>query len=328
MKTRTLALTTIAILFLLASTAFAGAFNEAGNFTRTFKVDGPVQLDAQTGSGDIHVVPGDSATVQITGHVTVSHWFASGSGAEERLKQVLANPPVRQNGNHVVISKVEESLRRNVAIDYEVVVPAATSANLETGSGDVTASRITGPLSIHTGSGDVKLEAIGANVETTAGSGDLTVHGVKGSLKAQSGSGNIVADGIAGAIEAHTGSGDIRAEQTAAGDSDLAAGSGNIHLKGLQGGLKLETGSGDVTVEGAPSHDWSVHTGSGEVYLTLQQEQGFHLVAQSSGGTISMARPITISSLSNRSDKSVDGVVGNGGPTVQVRTGSGDIRIQ
>jgi DUF4097 and DUF4098 domain-containing protein YvlB len=328
MKTRITTLTIFAALLLIVPVAFAGPFTVKGDFTRSFTVSGPVELDGQTGSGDIHVTPGDSATVKIIGHVSVNRtWMGSESGAEERLKSIQANPPVTQNGNKIVFAQPEESLRRNVSIDYEIVVPAATTANLETGSGDVTVSQIAGPLAIHTGSGDVKLSEIGASVETTAGSGDLTVRNIKGSLRAQSGSGNIDAQGIAGGIEAHTGSGDIRAEQTSAGDSDLEAGSGNIHLKGAQGGLRLETGSGDVSVDGSVAKDWNVHTGSGEVDLSLPQQQGFHLVAQSSSGAINLGRPITLSGIFPMSNKHVDGVVGSGGATLTVRTGSGDISI-
>src|SRR5262245_62172113 len=78
-----------------------------GDFNRTLTVSGPVNLDVETGSGSITVRNGASGQVQVHGHIKVNDWFG-GSDAEDRLKRLIANPPIQQSGSILKIGHIDD----------------------------------------------------------------------------------------------------------------------------------------------------------------------------------------------------------------------------
>ena len=138
------------------------------------------------------------------------------------------------------------------------------------------------------GSGDIGVAMNAAAVDARTGSGDINVLGASAGFVAQTGSGDVHAGRIAGAMKAETGSGDIQAEQTAPGP------------------IEMQTGSGDVT-------------------LKLASEAAFTLSVRTGSGSITTTHPLASSG--SRDRHRLDGTVRGGGPPVDIRTGSGDVRI-
>ena len=129
----------IAILALVLPVTAAADMVGEGSFDRTLKVSGPVSLEVQTGSGSISLRKGQPGH----GNRSCSHprlgGLVSGANADEKIKRIVANPPIEQNGNVIRIGRIEESeLRNNVSISYEITTPAETRADLRTGSGNQT----------------------------------------------------------------------------------------------------------------------------------------------------------------------------------------------
>lgn len=325
MLTRKTSLTLLALALagLFCYTAAPAQAAARGSFQRTLTVSGPVDLDVSTGSGDIDVHSGAVGSVQVTGRIKVSGW---GDNGEEKVRKLEQNPPIEQNGNSIRIGYISDpELRRNISIDYTIVVPQATNLTAHSGSGDLKIDGIKGPLAARTGSGDLHISNLGSRVEAHTGSGDLRLENVNGDVLARTGSGNIQGDGVAGGFDAETGSGDVTLRQTAAGEVRVRTGSGGVDLHGVHGMLNADTGSGDVTVEGAPGGEWKLGAGSGTIKLLLPSSAGFNLDASTSSGSISLNRAVTVSG--NISRHSVRGKAGAGGSLVEIRTGSGDIEI-
>jgi DUF4097 and DUF4098 domain-containing protein YvlB len=138
------------------------------------------------------------------------------------------------------------------------------------------------------GSGDIGIAINAAAVDAKTGSGDINVLGASAGLMAQTGSGDVHAGRIAGAMKAETGSGDIQAEQTAPGP------------------VEMQTGSGDVTVK-------------------LASDAAFTLSVRTGSGSITTTHPLV--SAGSRNRNRLDGTVRGGGPPVDIRTGSGDVRV-
>src|ERR1700751_543742 len=191
-----------------------------GTFDKTLHVSGTPILNVSTGSGYVHVSPGSDNEIHIIGHVHAGHGWSDWGSPEERVKQVVANPPIEQSGNTIVVGK--RTSYHNVSIDYEVTTPKGTT------------------------------------LEASSGSGDLRISDLGGSLKANTGSGSIEANGLSGRVDLETGSGDVRAEMSSAPDVKAQTGSGTIRLQGLTGGLFAETGSGDIEGNGQPGSHWEL----------------------------------------------------------------------
>ncbi len=315
------------VLSLAATMASRPALaSDDGHFDRTLTVIGAVDLDVQTGSGEISVRTGDSSKVEIHGRIHANHgWF--GAEAEQRVHEIEANPPIEQNGNTIRVGHIENhDWKNNISISYELVVPVQTKLRSESGSGDQVIAGIAGPADASSGSGRLRLSNMGGETHARTGSGDIELNGIQGAAKVVAGSGSIRAIGIAGALTASSGSGSVKFEQTAAGDVEIGTGSGDVEIKGANGALKVQTGSGSITAQGNPSGDWRLHTGSGDVTVELPQQAAFNLVARTSSGNIDSSREIAVQG--KLSPRELQGKAGGGGPTVELSTSSGSIQIR
>lgn len=216
-----------------------------GTFERTLTVNGPVDLTVRTGSGSIQIRTGTGNRVQINGRISAGS--REGIDGAERVKRVQAAPPITQSGDVIRIGDTnDDAIYRNVSISYELVVPANTTINSQTGSGSQEIGSVDGPVRAQTGSGHIRIERTG------------------GSLHAQTGSGSIQADSVGGEVRAQTGSGRVEVRQVARAD------------------VSVQTGSGSVTLS-LPSdaaYTLNAHTGSGSIStaqpLTVQGRIGRH----------------------------------------------------
>jgi DUF4097 and DUF4098 domain-containing protein YvlB len=326
-RTRIFPAVLMLVLSLAATMAARPALaSDEGHFDRTLTVTGAVDLDVQTGSGNITVRTGDSSKVEIHGRIHANHGWFSGD-AEQHIHDIEANPPIEQNGNTIRVGHIENhDWKNNISISYELVVPAQTKLRSESGSGDQIVDGIGGPADASSGSGSVRLTNIGGETHARTGSGDIELNGIHGAAKVIAGSGSIRAIGIAGALTASSGSGSVKFEQAAAGDVEIGTGSGDVEIKGAKGALKVQTGSGNITAQGDPTGDWRLHTGSGDVTVELPQQAAFNLVARTSSGGIDSSREIAVQG--KLSPRELQGKVGGGGPTVELSTSSGSIQIR
>ncbi len=307
---------TIALVVLFATTAALASRAPQGSFERTLQVNGPVDLEVLTRSGDVTVRAGASNTVVIRGKIYASdHWNIlpgveiGGEKSKATVHEIEQNPPIRQDGNSIHIDYVNV---HNISVDYEITVPAETTIRSHSGSGDQTIEGTHGNVDVQTGSGDVKLTRL------------------TGEIHLQTGSGNLQAREIAGPVKGATGSGDVEIEETSQGDVEMHTGSGNITARGIQGGFHGETGSGNVTAEGTQSGAWQIHTGSGNVRVRLPANAAFDADFNTSSGTVEVDSPLemTVQGRVQETRKSIHGKVRGGGPLLSVRTGSGDIHVQ
>jgi DUF4097 and DUF4098 domain-containing protein YvlB len=311
-----------AVLTVGARPASASA---RGEFERTLKVNGTVNLQVETGSGSVDVRTGSSTEVHVIGHIWANNWL--GDNAEEKVKRIQSNPPIQQSGNDIRIGHIDDpELKHNISISYEVVVPTTTDLGASSGSGSQTISGISGPLEANAGSGSLKISSIGSSVRAHTGSGTIDINGAKGTVYARAGSGSIHAMDVAGGFDGKTGSGHLTLEQTAPGSVRAETGSGGLELHNVRGSLQAQAGSGNIKAEGAATGSWTVHTGSGSVQLRLPQDASFDLNAHTGSGSINLSHPVTVQGAIGR--KEVRGKVGGGGVPVEVQTGSGNILIQ
>jgi hypothetical protein len=316
----------LALSFAATMASRSALASDEGHFDRTLTVTGPVDLDVQTGSGEITVHVGDSAKVEVHGRIHANHGLFGGD-VEQHIHEIEANPPIEQAGNTIRVGHIaNRDWKNNISISYELVVPAQTKLHSESGSGDQIVDGINGPADANSGSGSVRLSNIGADTHAHTGSGDIELNAIHGAARATAGSGGIRAIGIAGGLTASSGSGSVKLEQTAAGDVEIGTGSGDVEIKGAKGAVKVQTGSGSITAQGDPAGDWRLHTGSGDVSVELPQQAAFNLVARTSSGSIDSSREIAVQG--KLSPRELQGKVGGGGPTVELSTSSGSIQIR
>ena len=296
------------VLMVVLVGSLAAFASEVGTFDRSFQVNGPVDLEVLTRSGDITVRAGSAGSVAIHARIHSGSGLFGFDTNKAGVQELQNNPPIRQNGNSIRIDYVNI---RNISVDYEITVPPETAVRT------------------HSGSGDQTVEGVHGNIDLESGSGDMRLARLTGDMHFQTGSGNIRAREVSGPARAKAGSGDIEIDERGAGDVDIRTGSGNITVTGVNGGFHAEAGSGDIRGDGVAKNMWSIRTGSGNVNLRLPSDASFDVDVSSSSGSVTMGHPVTttIQGRVQESRKSVVGKVRGGGPTVSVHTGSGDIHV-
>jgi len=296
-----------ASLLLLLAALPSVAFAAEGRFERTLKVTGAPDVEVSTGSGNITVRAGDSSSIHIVGHIRSFNWF--GGDASDRVARIEQHPPVVQVGNAIRIGHFDDpGLQRNIAISYEITLPANSTVRCSSGSGSLNVDGVSASLKARTGSGSVHISRSGGDIRAGTGSGDISITGASGRLHASTGSGSIEV---------------IGSQLT---NADVSTGSGSIRVDSIRGGLRAHTGSGSIRASGAVTSAWEASSGSGSISITLSPGPGFDVDARSSSGTIKVDREITMQGEINRHH--VRGKVGGGGPTLMLHTSSGDIRVQ
>jgi len=298
----------MAALVVLFTSAMMMASTPQGTFEKTLQVNGPVDLEVLTHSGDVTIRAGSSGSVLIRGKIFVGDRWLRGNRQSD-VQEIEQHPPIRQEGNNIHIDYLNV---HDISVDYEITVPADTTIRARSGSGDQIIEGTHGNVDVQTGSGDVKLTNI------------------SGEVRLQTGSGDVRAREVAGAVKGGAGSGDIEIEETGPGDIDLHTGSGNIQVRGVQGAVHLEAGSGDVTAEGTQSGSWEIRTGSGNVNVRLPGNAAFDADISTSSGSVNVDHPIetTVQGRVQEERKTIRGKVHGGGPLLTVHTGSGDIEIR
>src|SRR5579872_4403282 len=200
-----------------------------GQFDRTLTITGAADLDVRTDAGGIIVTAGSPGTVRI--HVFLQAkpgWFGS-ARSEERIREIVRNPPIEQSGNRVRIGYVHDrSLLRDVSMRIEIQTPLDTRLHASADSGGIRVAGIRGRVECQTDSGGIDIRDIGSDVRADADSGGIHIRNVNGSVTARADSGGIEALDVAGAIEAHTDSGGIRLSQTSAAPIHAEADSGGV----------------------------------------------------------------------------------------------------
>jgi hypothetical protein len=300
---------------VLAGLCLPALASQLGSFQKTYSVSGPVDLEVLTHSGDVNIRTGAAGTVTVSGRIVASEihvppfsdrWF-NGDKASE-VRDLEQNPPVTQNGNSIHIDYVKY---HNIAIDFEITVPADTT------------------LRTRTGSGDQMIEGLQKGGDLEAGSGDIELRDLTGDLHIRTGSGDVRAEGLAGSVDAEAGSGDIRLDENGQGDIQVHTGSGNIEIRRANGQVHAEAGSGDITVDGRQAGEWHFRTGSGDVSLHLSDDAAFDLDASTSSGDLDVSQPVTmtVQGRIRGNPKTLKGTVRGGGALLSIHTGSGDIRI-
>ena len=163
-------------------------------------------------------------------------------------------------------------------------------------------------------SGDVDLESARApSVQLATSYGSVEVRELTGDLHARSGSGNVRVHDVAGKIDA---------------ESDY----GDVEVEGVVTDLRAGTDSGDVRVRALPGsrveQAWSLWSDYGAVVLHAPEDFACELDARTDYGAVESDFPIFSETSRRQRDSSIAGRVGDGGPSVTLRTSSGKVALK
>ena len=288
-STAALAVTAIVVSSFCAITVASETID--GKFERALAAGGDtLVLDVRTGSGRLEVTAGEPGRVQVTGRIRgyADRWTPDGPATvTERVRALEADPPIELTGDVLRVGHLRSSLRRQVGISYEIVVPPNTRVRARAGSGALFIEGVAGPVATNTGSGATRVSDVAGDVTVEAGSGGVDVTAV-------------------------------------GGDIDVRTGSGSVRVERLDAALRARTGSGRIHVEGTPGAAWDLATGSGRIQIDVPDDAAFEIDARTRSGAVRSEHPVAVRKVRRGR---LQGEVRGGGAPVTLRTGSGDITL-
>src|SRR5262249_543217 len=188
------------VVLLAAGVTVAGCTmgpSVSGSFDRTLTVTAPIRLELANASGDVSITGSADGKVHVHAEV-----HASGFGfdsSQERLSEVVGNPPIEQRGDTVRIGK-DLSRVRNVSISYVIEVPRNTEVDTTVASGSQPIRNVGGPVKAQAASGSIRAEHIDRQTQLTTISGSIQADKIGADVRASSASGSVTVSNIAGDV--------------------------------------------------------------------------------------------------------------------------------
>ena len=168
------------------------------------------------------------------------------------------------------------------------------------------------------------------NVVAKSGDGSIRADRVHGKLELRTGDGSIHATDVGGDLLLHSGDGSITLD-SAEGTLDVDTGDGSVSVSGKLDAVKVHTGDGSVTLRidsgSRMTDDWSITTGDGGVVVSLPQDFGAQLDANTGDGSIHAEMTVSTDGGDNNR-RTLRGRLGSGGKLLRIRTGDGSIRLK
>ena len=313
------------LLMLYTALAAAPARTAAADstFERTLTVSGPLRLDLSNGSGNVEIRGSADGKVHVWGKVTAG-WSVFG-GTEKNIQDVVANPPIEQHDNMVRIGK-NNSMYKNISIEYKIEVPHDTEVDAGVASGGMTIDNLRGPVKASSASGYLHVYRVEKDTQVSAASGSIEVSNIGGVLRVSSASGDVVLTDVKGDLTVSAASGSIRVSNP--GERvEASSASGSVEVKGAKSDLKVHAISGSIHVAGDPSANrlWELKSVSGSVDIRVPPSASFLLTAETTSGDIRTNIPVI---LEEQGKHSLRAHIGSSSGRIEVHTVSGGVDVQ
>ena len=284
-------------------------------FSRAFPVGKGATLMLSNIAGNIQVTTGTGERIEVE---ALKHaWGQNAEQAKQRLADALIETYATGNRVELRVESGERRDARGVDIEFNVKVPADTTVDLRTVSGDIRVVNVKGEVRVQGVSGNVGLEGTArlAAVKTVNGSITITNAGADAQLSLSTVNGDLLVQTLnARALDVNTVNGDIR----------IGAWSGDrAHVRSLDGDLDLQAS----LVKGG-RYEFESH--SGNINLSLPEQPGFELEAHTFNGRIRIDFPIRSEGPirdNDRGPRSVRGTYGDGSSSLRLQTFDGNLTV-
>ena len=258
------------------------------------------------------------------------------SGGGVTVTEIAGRVEAESGGGKIHLDDVGGPVTAQTGGDSIDIGTVNGDLHLETGGGGINISNAKGRVNATTGGGNIMLISSAQETTLEAGGGNIAVKKCGGRLKVSTGGGNIELGDISGPVEIETGGGSIRLGW-AKGVVRAETGAGRIELNGVSS-ARAESGAGGILakfISSGERGDSVLETSAGDIVVYIASD-----VAMTIRASIDLANGHKIQS--DFSDIRVtseggdwpgpksftaEGKLNGGGPTLKVRTTTGDIKF-
>lgn len=312
--------------------------------------------------GNVRIIGGDTAEVQVTGRTSVRAFDES---AARSVNDTVPLEVVQESGQILVrTNHAKATGNERVSSDLDIIAPKDFSVECRGRYGDFDVSNFDGEVDIRSDNAGVRLENIGASVRLDLGRsdivrgtnirgnvdvkgrgsdldleniggavtvlasyyGDLQFRNIAKQMRYESANSNVVFERIPGYVRFSRG--DLTATRFA-GPARIRSNTKDVRVSDFSGSLEIDLGRGDVEVfPGSAKLDRiQVKTGSGDIELGLPDSAAFHLNARVDRGEIDNSFSDALRLEKDGRGASLKGSLGQG-PEVILSAGRGTILIR
>jgi hypothetical protein len=307
-RLKTLLLTAIAVLLTgcdpeeFASFGDSHAYEKDFHYSYALKPGG--RLAVENFNGSVEITGWDKDTVEIDGRQYASTLALRDAikidvAASDGLVEIRTIRPAERHGNmgvkYIIRAPRRVNLDRIVSTNGALKVDEVEGIiRLRTTNGSIRASRVHGDLEAGTTNGGIEIEDL---------DGPATIHTTNG---------RVTADGIRGALQASTSNGSIHARLVKP----------EPHRP-----VKLQTTNGgiDLTMDSLADNEVRASTSNGGITVKLPSMASARIHARTSHSSIHTDFDVRRDDGNGKNH--LDGVIGSGGPTVELTSTNGSIRL-
>ena len=262
---------------------------------------------AETFNGKVEIVGWDENKVDISG---------TKYGSTERLRDAVKlethNSPslVEVRAIHPSTSTGNSGARFIIKVPRQAMVERVTSSN-----GAVRVEHVGNTSHVKTSNGSILVADASGDLDARTSNGPIEVARFNGSLSARTSNGKVRAEGISGKCEVETSNASIEVRMNEATTAPV----------------RMATSNGAITLamDKAPKSDIRAESSNGSITVKMPGGAAARINADTSNASISSEFEVLTQGNGDRGNKDhLSGTIGTGGPSIELTTRNGNIRIQ
>jgi DUF4097 and DUF4098 domain-containing protein YvlB len=234
--------------------------------------------------------------------------------ASEELRDAI-QIETHNTSNAVDIRAVRPSSRHgNLGARFVIRVPRGAQLDRVTNSnGQIRVRNVASAAHLKSSNGSIRLEGVGGDVDAHTSNSGIELDGVRGSATLRTSNGRITVDNLTGNCDAETSNSSIKVRLEEAPSAAIR--------------LVTSNGSIELGMEKAPKNDIRAETRNGSITLRLPASTGARLSAETSNSSVTSEFIVQSGSREDDRKRHLDGIIGGGGPRIDLSTRNGHIRI-
>ena len=300
-------LTAIAVLLTGCDPDEWGSFGDSHAYEKDFHYSYALKpggrLAVENFNGSVEITGWDKDTVEIDGRQ-----YASTLALRDAIKIDVA-----ASDGLVQIRTIRPPDRHwNMGVKY--VIRAPRKVNLDrivSSNGSMKVDEIEGIIRLHTTNGSIRTSRVRGDLDASTTNGGVDIDDFDGPAMIRTTNGRVTAEGIRGALQASTSNGSIHARLVKP----------EPHRP-----VKLQTSNGgiDLTMDALSDNEVRASTRNGAITVKLPSMASAHIHAQTSHSSIRTDFDLK---QEERGKSHLDGIIGSGGPMVELTSTNGTIRL-
>jgi hypothetical protein len=274
----------------------------SSDFHESYPMNPDGRFSLETFNGSVEISGWDQDTVDISGTK-----YGPSQTAADGLRVDIDHHP---DGVTIRVQRPVER-RNNTGARFVIKVPRGAHLERITASnGAIRTDDGIGPARLKTSNGTIHVEDLKGSLDAETSNGRVELVNITGDVVAHTSNGRIETDGVVGSLDASTSNGGIRGA-VSRGSRDVRA----------------QTSNGPIELTLPTDFDAEVHahTSNNGITLRLPAAINAQVTAHTSNSSIDSEFEVRTQGPLSRHD--LDGVIGAGGPLLDLSTSNGGIRL-